>query len=149
MKVARLRLIVATLAFVGWLGYLAYLALGHSKPVIVSHSQVMAAHYAVKAEIAIGEPGSPKAEVKVLESFGDNPIKAETINVDNLSDARLPGGKPIGNPGAYLLLLDRTHVSQFNVVRSPVGREPQGRLFVVYPWSADVERQIHELLAKP
>jgi hypothetical protein len=149
MKVARVRLIVAAAAFVGWLGYLAYLALGHSKPIIVSHSQAMAATYVVKAEIAMGESGSPKTEVKVLDSFGSNPIKAATIDVDNLSDARLPGGKPISSAGAYLLLLEQPVPSQFRVVRSPTGHELQSRLLLVYPWSADVERQVHELFAKP
>jgi len=69
MKSARIRLIVASTLFVAWLGYLGYLALGHSKPIVVSRSQLMLAPVLVKADIAVDD-GKPIALVHIRESFG-------------------------------------------------------------------------------
>ena len=140
--------VLAAIAFVGWIGYLAYLAFILPKPVIVSRSQVMGAYVVIKGEISIDESGHPKPAVKVLESFGPRAIEGEKMNVDNLSDARLPDGKPISSSGTYLLILKRTHLVQFEVVRAPAGREGNPRAPVVYAWNDGVERQVRELTAK-
>ena len=70
MRIARVQLIVAAILFVGWLGYLAYLALGHSQPVVVSRTQLMNATSFptlpdisgswVVAEVDVDESGKPR-----------------------------------------------------------------------------------------
>jgi hypothetical protein len=150
---ARLRLALAALLFIGWLVYLGYLALGHSTPVVVSRSQLMLASFIVKAEVALDGAGKPKPEARVLESLGRNKLTTETIKVDNLADARLPGGAPLAAAGTYLLLLEPVNPGlpelvdvRFRIVPAMTGlpNDSRARLFI-YPWTPDVERQIREL----
>jgi hypothetical protein len=158
MKAARFRLIVAATLFMGWMGYLGYLALGHSKPVIISRSQMLVATYLVKGDVAVDESGKPIDLVHVRDSFGKSSIKTETIKITNLENARLPGGKPITASGTYLLplemvgqgLLPDSVDARFRVVGAPSGQrnEYQSALLLVYPWNAEVERQVRELATK-
>jgi len=154
MKFARMRLALAAILFVGWLVYLGYLALGHTKPVVVSHAQLMVASFLVKAEVALDESGKPKPEVRILESLGRNKLTTETIKVDNLADARLPGGKPLAGAGTYLLLLEPVNPGlpeladvRFRIVGAQTGsgNDTRSRL-LIYPWTPDVERQMRELV---
>jgi hypothetical protein len=147
MKAARIRLIVAALLLAGWLGFLGYLALGHAKAVVVSRSQLLVASHIVKAEV---DPHSKEPrDVKVLESFGNQHLPAGPIVVENIGEARLPGGKEPAGAGVFLLLLERTALHQFRVVGAAGSSvaEPS-RLFLIYPWSDEVERQVREQLSK-
>jgi hypothetical protein len=157
MKAARLRLFAAAFLFVGWLSYLAFLALGHSKPIVVSRSQLAVAKYVVKADVKIDAGGKPEATVQVRESFGNNRIKVDTVDVTNLSLARLPGGKPITSAGTYLLPLtadvDLPGLNgaflPLKVVPTPNRHDSDLKpLYLIYPWNAEVERQMNELVPK-
>lgn len=144
MKATRIRLILATAAFAGWLGFLGYLALGQSKPIVLSRSQLLVATHVVKVEVALEGDGKPPRKVIVKESFGKQPIAEAEITIDNIKEARLPGGKPLAMGGTYLLPLERIGLTNYRLVGSPSGQsqEPAGRLFTVYPWNPEVERQL-------
>ncbi len=144
MTGAKVRLIVASALFFGWLGWLGYTALSKSRAPVVSRAQAAATTTPVVAELTDVE-GSPNVLVKVIEPLAAGGPTSETlIEVSNLKDE----AGYIG-PGAYLLLLvkDRTSDS-YSVVgqqRSPgydlagVGKP------VIYPWSADVHAQAKAL----
>jgi hypothetical protein len=150
MKFARFRLILAIALFVGWLGWLGYLALGHAKALVISRSQLLVATSVVKAEIAI-KPGSVPY-VDVTESFGTQPVPLGHIIVDNIREVRLAGGKllidlPIGSEGTYVLLLEQTGPKNYRVVGASGGLgSNSGQHFLIYAWSSEVERQVHEWL---
>jgi hypothetical protein len=154
MSGARVRLAVAAFLFCGWMGYLGYLALGRPKPVVVSRSQALLATCYVKAEIALDDAGKPNPRARVLDSFGAQPTDLKEINVQNLKDAKLPGGKPFSQAGTYLLPLRRLGAldgaERFELVsaQSGQGYETSTRLPIAYPWSAEAERQARELAAK-
>jgi hypothetical protein len=150
MKAARFRLIVTAVLFVGWLGYLAYLALGFSKPVTLSNSQMLVATHFVKADIALDPAGKPSPQVLRRETFGTRGVPDEKLTIDNLDEARLPNGKPISAAGSYLLLLRQTGPTRFEVVGAPTGQgnDLSAKHLWVYPWSAEIERQLRERLAK-
>jgi hypothetical protein len=150
MKAARIRLIVTATAFVGWLGFLGYLALGQTKPIVLSHSQLLVATHVVQAEVALDDDGKPSRRVIVKESYGKQQIAETEITIDNIKEARLPGGKPIAATGSYLLPLERIGLTKYRLVGSPSGQsqELMGRLFTVYPWNAEVERQLRDWIAR-
>jgi len=146
MTGARVRLIVAAALFVGWLGYLAYLALGQKPPVVVSRSQMLMASHIVKADLTFDEAGKPQPNVRVLESLGTQLVPAEPLLVDNLPEALLPGNKPPRSAGTYLLLLESPIPGRFRVASASNGQntDPTSRPAVIYPWSAEVERQARQ-----
>ncbi len=51
MKAAQVRLIVAALPLAAWFGFLGYLALGHTKAVVVSRSQLLLATQIIKPKV--------------------------------------------------------------------------------------------------
>jgi hypothetical protein len=109
MKPARIRLVIAALLFFGWLGWLGYLAWFKTNPVVVSHSQVMAATNFVVAEVTIDpDTGEPRREVRIAEDLrpaGDR--LAGDVKVANLKDARIAGGGGFQANTKYLLPLTR------------------------------------------
>jgi hypothetical protein len=151
MKAARIRLVVAAVLFVGWLGYLGFLALGHAQPPLLSHSQMLVATHFVKADVALDSAGKPERVVQVRESFGNRPVQDEKIAVDNLAEARVPGGKPkpLTAAGTYLLLLRQTGPGRFEVVAATSGQrvDSLSQQYWVYPWSEEIERQLRDRLA--
>ncbi|VTT97527.1 unnamed protein product [Gemmataceae bacterium] len=134
----RWRLILAALAFAGWVSYLGYAAAVKSRDPIVSHAQASAAHAAVVADVA-----GPDEPVEVKEQgklWGDGP--GGKVEVVNLADARGYAG-----PGKYLLYLERRHNSWLLVgqQRSP-GTDLSGvGKPLVYPWTDDVRKQEEKL----
>jgi hypothetical protein len=103
-------LVVAAVAFVGWIAYLGYAVAVHrlNPPDIVSRSQLVEAEYVVVVEVTVtdGKP-NPTAEV-VHRLAGDGPEpKADTkpvITVTNLPEATTPTNAPLA-PGRYMLSL--------------------------------------------
>ena len=143
MKVARLRLIVAGLLLVGWFGYLGYLAIAMPPATAVSRSQLLTTTHVVKASL------TPKPHVEtgkmgvVLENAQivvGEPLPTN-FSVENVDDARLSGGKQVPT-GDYLLPLQRTGPTRFRIVTAPGAN----RLPLVYPATADDERQIRDHL---
>lgn len=142
MKAGRIRLLVAAVLMVGWLAYLGYLALGQPKSVVVSRSQLLHATHFVKGDVVLDAANKPTALVKVSESFGSKRIAESEIEVDNLGEARQSDGKPL-SAGTYFLPLVAVGPNKYRVVS--VSGIDSSRL-TVYPWTAEVEKQVRELV---
>src|SRR5262245_17875891 len=65
MTHARLRLIVAAALFCAWIGWLAYLALTTTRPVVLSRAQFLASQLDAVATVAADAAGRPDPNVKV------------------------------------------------------------------------------------
>ena len=89
MKAARIRLFVASILLVAWLGYLGYLVLYERHPVVVSRSQVMASTHFVLVNITLGPDGLPVTAVTVTQDLRPlgTPISG-TIRFGSLRFAR-------------------------------------------------------------
>jgi hypothetical protein len=86
MTGAKVRLIVASALFFGWLGWLGYTALSKSRAPVVSRAQAAATTTPVVAELTDVE-GSPNVLVKVIEPLAAGGPTSETlIEVSNLKD---------------------------------------------------------------
>lgn len=116
MRAAVLRLVLASVLFAGWIGYLAYLVRTASKPVVLSRPQLLVADLAVIARI--DDPESKKAVVEEVPWVRDGaaPKVGATIIVHNLDQChRLPqededpASVPSDwtGPGRYILPLHR------------------------------------------
>lgn len=143
---AKVRLLLAAAAFLGWLGYLGYAALSKSRGPVVSRVQAAAAQLAVRASIDGG--ADPAGPATVLESLTkDGPPVGTQLDVVNLNGADVSGW---AGTGEYLLFLERLGTTdKYRVVgqqRSPgydlggVGKA------TIYRWSSDVEAQAKKLV---
>jgi hypothetical protein len=113
MRVAVVRFVVAALLFAGWIGFLGYLALTKSKPVVLSRPQLLISETDVIAEVdSLDKPVLVK---EVLFSQLEKSIEpGDKIQVSNLSACRRPlrKGETVldvpgdwTGPGQYLLPL--------------------------------------------
>ena len=96
MSHARLRLAAAAALFLGWIGYLAYLALTTTRPVVLSRPQFLAAQLDVIATVAEND-GRPDPVVRVQRvQWAANGIEAnlsgQTTKVANLPSATKEDG---------------------------------------------------------
>jgi hypothetical protein len=139
----RWRLILAAIAFIGWLSYLGYAALTKNRGPVVSHIQVAAAKHAIVAEVNAGPDGKPDQHITVVEALSkDGPAKGSKIDVDNL-----PRASGFTGSGQYLLLLTDPPFLVVGQQRSP-GNDLSGvGSPLVYRWSDEVKEQ-YEKLAK-
>ena len=139
---ARLRLALALLAFLGWVGYLAWLTRG-ARSVVVSRSQVAAADHLVVARLRAGPDGRPAPEATVREVLargGDSAPAEGPLRVANLPEARGFAGEgdyllPLSGAGGRYLLTPPP--------RSPGYEAPQRPW--VYPWTESVREQLRHL----
>lgn len=143
MKAVRVRLVVAGVLMAGWIGYLGFLALGHSKPIVVSRSQLLHASHYVKADVIVDADNKPVATVAVQDSFGASRVVEKSIEIVNLVEVRLPNGKPLAG-GSYFLPLNVLGPGQYRVA-SAVGIDAHSKC-TAYPWTNEVERQVREFV---
>jgi len=148
MTFARIRLAVAALAFVGWLGWLALAVRQKDAPDKVSRAQLTAAETILVADVAAGSDGLPLPKVVVVRSIsGTGPKVGEEITVANLPSAVVPGKGFLG-AGQYLLPLTG-EVGVYRIAglpRSP-GYEEQADPTTprIYPWTPEVQAQLESL----
>ena len=152
MSFARLRLVVALVAFVAWLSWLGY-AVGYNfwyKPDLVSRAQLTEADVLVVAAVQTDEEGKPKPRAKVTARLSkDGPVSGDEILIDKLPSAQ-PPGKSFPGSGEYLIPLvplgaDRKSFRIADLPRSPGYPPAQFLRPVVYPWTADVQKQLRSL----
>ena len=156
MKVARIRLAIATLLIAAWLGYLGFLVLYERDPVIVSRSQVMASTQFVVANVTVDpDTGLPNRSVTVVEDL--RPLKesltGKSITVWNIKDARVAGTKDgFREQGPYLLMLTKNNTDGYDLTpppRSPGNDSPIRPKPWAYYWTAPgVQKQFDELVPK-
>ena len=151
MKGAKVRLVVASILFVGWLGYLAFLAFNYSRPVVVSRSQMMIATHLAEAKIFLENDRPVRAEIiRFLGKTPEADVKpgTEPILIADLQSALQINQKPLQNEGIYLLPLVEQGKSKYALVsppRSPGLESPPARP-LIYPFSPEVEKQVRDLL---
>lgn len=148
MSSARLRLGVAAAAFAAWVGYLGYLALTTTRPVVLSRPQFLAAEAYVLAELQATDKGEPSAHVLVKQVFWskDGAGPKGDVTVSNL-----PGSPTIqgwSGPGEYVLALSRDPKSKDNdYLVTPIPRSPTyyHTAAPIYPDSPRVRQQVEAL----
>jgi len=150
MTGARIRLVLAALAFVGWLSWLAVAVAQKDNLERVSRAQLTEAKLLVVAEVRTGPDGLPLNKVRIVQSLHPNgPIAGTEIEIANLPAAALPS-KPFPGAGTYLLpLVPEELGSRFRIAglpRSPgYERQANPERPNIYPWSADVKTQLKTL----
>lgn len=152
MSFARLRLVVATALFAGWLVWLAVAVRQKGTVQIVSPAQLTAATHLVVAEVGTGPDGQPlpTAVVKEVLRAPDNDRPTGEITVGQLPSAVTPlpvnGESRTPPAGEYLLPLvrDGAGFRLAGLPRSPgfEGATPDRPR--IYPWTADVQAQLRK-----
>jgi hypothetical protein len=144
MSFARVRLVIAAVAFIGWLTWLGFAVMQRGTVPLVSRGQITGATYLVVAEVTRGGDGLPAPTAKVTEVLR-GAIPAGEIEVLNLPSARAPGAEDSPEGGLYLLPLtgDGKTYRIAGLPRSP-GYEPATPARpVIYPWeNDDVRKQL-------
>lgn len=112
MDPRRLRLTVAVLLFLGWIGYLGYLVATTRDPVVLSRSQLLVSDLVVLAEVQ-GSVEAPQPRVKVIEvPFArvkeDRQLAGNELLLSDLPDSSTAQGW--AGPGTYLLPLRRREI---------------------------------------
>jgi len=121
---AKLRLLLAAALFLGWIGYLGYLAATATRPVVLSRPQFLLSTFDVIAEVK-DRDGKPDPIVEVREVRWPAGSKLDgTITVTNLPES-------VGwtGPGRYILALFKVgkHFEVVAIPRSPGYRPSEHR----------------------
>jgi hypothetical protein len=152
MQAARLRLILATVLFAGWIGWLAYLAATTTKPIVLSRPQFLFSAVDVIAPVD-EQDHRPVDKVTIQEvhwpPHGEEVLQGKTITVTNL--AQCDGWE---GPGQYILPLEKNG-ENYQVV--PVPDSPgypypkiPPRRFRIYRLTSDTRSQLKSIIeAKP
>ena len=152
MSGAKVRLIVAAILFFGWIGWLGYLAINFSRPVVVSRSQMMLATQIIRVKITIENGVPTQCESQLLlgiNAQNDRQIPSDTVPVEDIKDALLPNQKPLTESGTYLVPV-RQIAQSYRVVSPPNSPEREGMRNrpIVYPDRPDVEARMRGMLSK-
>lgn len=107
---ARLRLLVGAVAFLAWIGFLAYLVATASRPIVLSRPQLLVSNLDVIAQVGQQPGGGPDPAVKVVEVYwpkaeGEK-LQDQTVKIENLADVGAAQGWQ--GPGLYILPLTQT-----------------------------------------
>jgi hypothetical protein len=152
MSGAKVRLVVAAVLFLAWLGWLGYGVAQKGKAPVVSRAQLAAASALVVAEVSVGEDGLPTPRAKVVRVVrGEGPPAGSEVEVWNLPAALPPGSDGFPGAGEYLLPLvwDGKTGRVAGLPRSP-GYEPTAPARpVVYRWDDDTRAQLRGLGIEP
>ncbi len=146
MKPAVVRLGLALLLFAGWLGWLLYLAVTASRPVVLSRPQLLVSNLDVIAEVPSLEGNPPTVTVKSVHWPKDDDwadaLKGRTIAVDNLARCK----DDWKGPGEYILPLttDRKTFHVTPLPRSPgfPGANPAAERPRIYPVTPQTIQQL-------
>ena len=139
----RLWLILAAVAFVGWLSYLSFAALTKNRGPVISRAQAAAAKVAIVASVE-AEGGKPLSKVKVSETlWGNGPPNGAEIEVENLPSASDKSG--FVGPGEYLLLLTAPSFRVVGQQRSPGNDVAHTGPPLIYRWTDGVKMDFASL----
>jgi len=152
MKAARIRLILAAAAFLGWLSWLAVAVAQKGKADIVSRAQLTEATMFVVADVTADEEGLPNVGVRVVKSLkAPLPGNPEVIEVLNIRKATVPG-KGFPGPGTYLIPVVMQGPTAFTIAglpRSPGYEAAMPDRPAIYPWTDDTKKQLQALGIEP
>jgi hypothetical protein len=142
----RWRLVLAAIAFFGWLSYLSYAALTKNREPVISRAQAAAAKHALVATVE-EDDGKPRPTVKVIESlWGHGPAGGTEIVIENLPSATARGGYT--GPGDYLLLVTDPPFRLVGQQRSPGNDLAHTGPPLIYRWSDGLKREL-EAISRP
>jgi hypothetical protein len=123
MRLRAAWLLVTATLFVGWIGWLFYLAVTSQQPITVSRAQLLVAPLDVIAAVEAGPDGRADSGVRVAEvrrpAQGREALVGRTITVKNLPDCTAESGWD--GPGDYILAL-QPDGDQYRV--APIPRSP-------------------------
>jgi hypothetical protein len=152
MKPASFRLVIAALAFAGWIGWLAYLAFTagtrpgpgvRKPPIILSHSQFLESNLDVVGEVEEVN-GQPDPNVTILEVLWPEAQKLREHSTITVSD--LGASKNWAGAGQYILPLvtrDNKTSQVASIPRSPGFDVQHQRL--IYPYNSETRAQYEEI----
>jgi hypothetical protein len=143
MRFAVVRFIVAVGLFLGWVGWLAYLAATARHPVVLSRPQLLAADAVVIADI-----DDPTNDFTVAEIVfpRDLPKFKDPIRVVNLGQC--DRAFAFAGPGSYILPLHKDELG--NLLVEPVPASPgfDGGPPRIYPLTAETRAQLDRIPMK-
>jgi len=150
MKSGRLPLLLATVLFAGWMGWLAYLVIsmkatlppGATRPVVLSRPQFLVSNLDVIAEV----PAYDRDPVEVTVREVHWPKEKQNLVGKKINVSRLPECRDDWvAPGEYILALMPLGETGYQVVRVPQSPGfPSGRPRI-YPVTPQTRRQLQEV----
>jgi hypothetical protein len=144
MKAASLRLGIATLLFASWLGFLAYLALTASKPIVLSRPQFLLSQLDVIAQVEESNGTPITVSVRSVHWPQDpqaKQLEGKPIHVTNLRDCL----ENWQGSGVYILPLVKMGAAEYRVAPQPPSPGfPQGRPRV-YPATPETLKQLDSI----
>ncbi|MCZ2342448.1 MAG: hypothetical protein LC104_11720 [Bacteroidales bacterium] len=156
MMLARIRLLLCSLAFVTWIAWLGYAVTQRGSVPVLSRAQLLAASDLVVANVSTEAGDIPKKDVQILHTLRGSLPAGTTITVVNLPGARIPAEIHTGfhnfPAGEYFLPLERLGDHLYRVAgypRSP-GLEPANpERPTVYPWTTMIQSQLQAITELP
>lgn len=145
MGAAKLRLAVATAAFLAWLGWLGYLVFQSRDPVILSRPQFLVANLHVIASLTGAE--KPDAKVKVLEVIwtadqADAKLVGSEVAVQKLEAVvRAEGWE---GPGDYIVPLTKSKTA-FALALIPPSPGYPGDVRRIYRATPEAREQLAQM----
>jgi hypothetical protein len=146
---ARIRLIIAAALFVGWLGWLTYLAATGTQPIILSRPQLLMANAVVRAELT-GSDDAPDDHITVQEvlSGSKEQLEGATLEIESLSTCGRAEGWT--GPGIYLLALSKSG-NTYRIAQVPpvsLGYDPKHdpKPLRIYPYGDRLKEHALEIL---
>jgi hypothetical protein len=149
MERARLRLLIAAVLLIGWLGWLAYLAATGTHPVVLSRPQLLVADAVIVAHLTGGEdhPDEKAKVIRVIHASGqDDTLKAGSeFEIHRLEKCSPDHGW--NGEGEYLLPLSRTGEG-YTVTPVPASPGFHAELSYIYPASETVIGQAKKVIGE-
>jgi hypothetical protein len=147
----RLFLIATTVAFLAWIGWLAYTVSRAGTVPIVSRAQLTAATDLIVAKVTLAPDGPPQTKVMVVQVVsGEHAKTGAEIEIDNIRSAKVQKGKDRVNPedGSEYFIPVVFAGGRYRVAGLPdsPGYKDQPNPFpVIYPWVEEVQVQLRSL----
>jgi hypothetical protein len=163
------RAAVGLILFLGWLGFLAYLALDRIEPVILARPQILTANLLILAEVADAD-GRPAPQVKVqkvlaAEKSDWRQLAGAALEIDDLPFHSARQGWQ--GAGTYLLPITRKQVEKLTIdqitplpivpgyfpsaseVTLSVGKQPAAMAKLFSELTGVSQRRLEEMFAQP
>jgi hypothetical protein len=131
--------------FVAWLGWLLFLVLTTSRPIVLSRPQFLVSSHDIIAELTDAD-GKPSEVVLVQEVHWPKGEAGQKLLGDKLTVANLPETEGFVGVGVYILPLTKDSKGQFVVAPLPPspGFDAVGRPRI-YPLTDEARKQLEQI----
>jgi hypothetical protein len=156
MPSPRVRLLVAAGLFLAWLGWLAYLAITASNPVVLSRPQLLVANLHVVATVSGGDRPDAVVTIRKVDGPAADPQKVKEGSRLTITNLPLVRSEHQGwrGPGEYILALSTKPDGTCEVTPTPSspgyppeGSDPADRLRI-YRATEMALRQLEEIQSR-